>query len=195
MLAGNVVTNTLLVVTTASAPNCWKNGSKEDAGLAPKTNVDVNRAVQAGTFNKNRIHSRLLILLLRIIVLVVPGNEAIMLRQVRGFYCPGALGRMCVARSAIWKRLCSRFSKAASSQLLVLFHDQQHIPATKQKLQAVFDESVYAQLQELSEATGKNFSLLTSELVVEALEARRAGADGASAIDHLKQALNLLQNS
>lgn len=68
------------------------------------------------------------------------------------------------------------------------------MPTSKPRLQAVFDESVYAQLQELSEATGKSLSLLTSELVVEALEARKAATDGASAIDHLKQALNLLQN-
>ena len=58
----------------------------------------------------------------------------------------------------------------------------------------MFDEEVYEELQSLSKATRKNLSLLTSELVVEALEARKAGADGTSAIDHLNQALNLLQN-
>ncbi|QNI59136.1 hypothetical protein SynBIOSU31_02270 [Synechococcus sp. BIOS-U3-1] len=63
------------------------------------------------------------------------------------------------------------------------------------RLEAVFDEDVYAQLQALSEATGKSLSLLTSELVVKALEACRAATDGASVIDHLKQALNMLQNA
>jgi len=75
-----------------------------------------------------------------------------------------------------------------------LFYEQQHIPATKQRLQAVFDESVYKQFQALSEATGKSLGLLASELVVKGLKARAAAPDGASAIDHLKQALKLLQN-
>ena len=55
VLAGDVVTNSLLVVITASAPNCWQNKSRDEAVLLLNENIDVNRLVQAKGFSKQRI--------------------------------------------------------------------------------------------------------------------------------------------
>ena len=55
VLAGNVVTNSLLIVIAASAPNCWQNRSREDAGFTQKANAGASSAVQVTTFDRRRI--------------------------------------------------------------------------------------------------------------------------------------------
>ena len=67
------------------------------------------------------------------------------------------------------------------------------MPTSKPRLQAVFDEEVYTQLQKLSEAFGKSLSLLISELVVEALQARAAVKENAFVHDQLRHVLNQLE--
>ena len=51
VLAGDVVTNILFVVITASAPNCWQNKSRDDAGLLLTVDEDINTIVQARIFD------------------------------------------------------------------------------------------------------------------------------------------------
>ena len=55
MLAGRVVTNSLLVVVTNSAQNCWQNRSREDAELPLKANVDVSNVAQVRTLGRQPI--------------------------------------------------------------------------------------------------------------------------------------------
>ena len=56
----------------------------------------------------------------------------------------------------------------------------------------IFEADTYQELQQLQQGSDQSLSLLVASLVVEALEARKAGTDEATAVDHLKQALNLL---